>query len=178
MESESSHTTWEHDDSHLGAPSAPEQSKTLLIDCFLYWTGCIYQTESVADWRAHCTKHLDGMRLPSAIECSFCHDFTATSTGTSSAWDLTLDHILQSHGAGSQRNTVRRSINSCREILGMLKMYGLSGMSRGDPFNLTGVRSAIPDFEDGDIDTFMQSAGTSPTLQGINLREQAPKAER
>jgi hypothetical protein len=93
MKSESSNTTWDLDDLHLGGPSAPEQSKASMIDCFLYWTGSIYQTESIAKWRAHFTAHLEGQRLQSTIECSFCHDFTATSTGTSSAWEQTLDHI-------------------------------------------------------------------------------------
>jgi hypothetical protein len=55
-------------------------------------------------------------------------------------------------------------------------MHGLSRMSRGDPLNLNGVRDNVADF--GDIDTFMQSFGTSTVPQGISLRDQAPRVAR
>lgn len=178
MNSSSSKTTWDQDDQHLDTPSAPDQSKPLLIDCLFFWTGCLYQTEFVTSWRAHCTKHLEGMQVPSAIDCSFCHDFTATSTGSSSSWDQTLDHVLQSHEAPSQRVIVRRSGNSFRKVLGMLEMVGLSRMSRSDNLNLNGVLGAVLNFDGVDSDMFVQSSETSPVPHGITLRYQAPEAGR
>jgi hypothetical protein len=174
MNSNSSRTTWDQDDQQPGPAPAPDHEKTTLIDCLCFWTGCLYQTESIARWRAHCSQHLEGKQLPMVIECSFCHDFTTTTAGTSSAWNQTLDHVLQSHRTKSQRSVVRRSTNSFRSLLDMLPMVGLSRMSKFDNFNLTGMGGgAFPSFDDSVNDILLRSAGVAPFVHGVTRPYQA-----